>query len=292
MKFRGHETFFIRKGWISKGIKNVLKDPEVFMGANGNPMDILGMGANMVKSLRYWLQAVQITEEPNSGKRYQKLTALGKAIHENDPYMEEIGTLWLLHYKLCTNEKDATAWYYFFNLFRLSEFDKDDFVRHITAFLRMNDEEVSDRSLEDDYNCIINTYVPRIKSNPEKIQPESNIDCPLGELGLIDIVDKKAKLYRKSTPKKAMIPPLIVLSIIVDQAHGEREIKIASLQNDICNVGKVLCLDVITLTSILYDLELMGYLRVIRTAGLDVIHIERNLTFIQCVEAYYKTINS
>ena len=30
MKFRAHETFFIRKGWLSKGMKNVINKPNVF----------------------------------------------------------------------------------------------------------------------------------------------------------------------------------------------------------------------------------------------------------------------
>lgn len=41
MKFRAHDTFFIRKGWLSKGMRNVKIDPAVFMGAKGNPMDML-----------------------------------------------------------------------------------------------------------------------------------------------------------------------------------------------------------------------------------------------------------
>ena len=49
MRFRAHETFFIRKGWIYKGMKNVVNNTTVFMGNKGNPMDILGIGANMVK---------------------------------------------------------------------------------------------------------------------------------------------------------------------------------------------------------------------------------------------------
>ena len=169
MKFRGHETFFIRKGWLSKGLKNVKNDPAVFMGNSGNPMDVLGVGANMVKSMRYWLQAVGLTSEPSTGKKEQKLTDFGKLVYENDPYIEEIGTMWLIHYNLAKNAKEATAWYFFFNEFKLVEFDRDDFVRQISSYLRMNNEEVSERSLEDDYNCIINTYLPRIKSNPEKV---------------------------------------------------------------------------------------------------------------------------
>lgn len=291
MKFRAHDTFFIRKGWLNKGMKKVRHEPGVFMGAAGNPMDVLGIGANMVKALRYWLQAVGLTVEPQGGRRTQQLTHLGESIFANDPYTEEIGTLWLLHYKLATNQADATSWYFFFNEFRPMEFTRDDFAIQINNCIRMRDEEVSNRSLEDDYICIINTYVPRIKSNPKKVQPESNIDCPLGELGLIDIANKKQRIYKKSTPKWDSIPPLILLAVILDQAGGKKEIRILSLQNDLCNVGKVFNLDIISLTHLLTRIEHMGLIKVIRTAGLDVIRIETDMEFLDCVDAYYAAIN-
>ena len=31
MKFRGHETFFIRKGWLTKGMKYVKQNAAVFL---------------------------------------------------------------------------------------------------------------------------------------------------------------------------------------------------------------------------------------------------------------------
>ncbi len=292
MKFRAHDTFFIRKGWLNKGMRNVNADPSVFMGTNGNPMDVLGIGANMVKALRYWLQAVKLTSEPTSGRREQTFTEFGQVVFDNDPYMEEMGTLWLLHYMLSTNVDDATAWYYFFNEFKMTEFSKDDFVKQLTNYIRINGEEVSERSLEDDYNCIINTYVPRIKSSPEKVQPESNIDCPLGELGLIDISNKKEKLYKKSVPKKDTLHPLVLLAVILDQAKGETSIKISSIQNDVCNAGKIFNLDIITLTNLLYKIELLGYIKVVRTAGLDIIRIEKPMSFLECVQEYYNSINN
>ena len=291
MKFRAHDTFFIRKGWLNKGLRNVNADAGVFMGSKGNPMDVLGIGANMVKALRYWLQAVRLTSEPASGRKEQTFTDFGNVVFENDPYIEEMGTLWLLHYQLASNKDEATAWYYFFNEFKASEFTKEDFVKQLSNYVRINGEEVSERSLEDDYNCIINTYVSRMKSNPEKVQPESNIDCPFGELGLIDIANRKEKLYRKATPKKDLIHPLVVLAVILDQADGKEEIKISSIQNDPCNVGKIFNLDIITLTALLYKIELMGYIKVIRTAGLDVIRITKDTSFIECIKDYYEAIN-
>ena len=39
MKFRAHDTFFIRKGWLSKGMKYVCNKPDVFVDKNDNPME-------------------------------------------------------------------------------------------------------------------------------------------------------------------------------------------------------------------------------------------------------------
>ena len=36
-------------------------------------MDTLGIGSNMVKSMRFWMQAVGITEEPSRGRRSQNI---------------------------------------------------------------------------------------------------------------------------------------------------------------------------------------------------------------------------
>lgn len=298
MKFRAHDTFFIRKGWLYKGMKNVKNDKYVFMGVNGNPMDILGIGSNMVKSLRYWLQAVGLTTEPTSGKRFQEFTPFGNIVFEHDKYFEEMGTLWLLHYKLASNINEATAWYYFFNEFKQSEFTRDDFVMQLDTYIRMNGEEKSTRILTDEFNCIISTYVPRIKSNPEKVQPESNIDCPLGELDMVNIVNKKAKIYKKSIPKIDDIHPVIILAVIADNFNDSNEIKISSILNDSFNVGKIFNLDIITLTTILNRIELMGYININRTAGLDVIQLNDAIhgethdeKFLWCVNEYYRLIN-
>ena len=59
----------------------------------------------MVKALRYWLQAVGVTQEATKGKRVQSLTALGREIFNNDKFIEELGTLYLLQYQLAKQVK-------------------------------------------------------------------------------------------------------------------------------------------------------------------------------------------
>lgn len=293
MKFRAHETFFIRKGWLSKGMKYVINDSDVFISKNDNPMDVLGIGANMVKSLRYWLQAVGLTEEPRSGKRIQTLTAFGNSVFSNDRYVEELGTLYLLQYKLASNYSEATSWYYFFNEFTMSEFSRDDFVSFVQNQLKMKGtENVALRSLNDDFSCIVNTYLPRYKNNPEKIDPENNIDCPFGELGLLDNANKVKKTYKKVIPLSVSIDPWVALAVISDRANGKKEISLNELLTGDCNIGKVFNLDAVTMLDVLYRIERLHEIKIIRTAGLDVIHILNEPTFQSCVNEFYKSLSS
>ena len=51
MRFRAHDTFFIRKGWLSKGMERIVAKPDLFVDKNENPMDILGIIKNNMKLL-------------------------------------------------------------------------------------------------------------------------------------------------------------------------------------------------------------------------------------------------
>ena len=144
MKFRAHDTFYIRKGWLDKGMKYIKSKPNLFIDKDENPMDVLGIGSNMVKALRYWLQAVGVTQESNcSGKRLQTFTPIGTYVFKYDRYIEELGTLHLLQYKLATNKDEATAWYYFFNEFNMNQFTKEDFIRGLENYIKMIDSDLS-----------------------------------------------------------------------------------------------------------------------------------------------------
>ena len=299
MKFRAHETFFIRKGWLSKGLKNVVINPHVFMGFDRdgnriNPMDELGIGANMVKSLRYWMQAVGLSREILDTRKKQVFTQLGETVQKNDPYIEESGTLCLLHYELCNNKKFAPSWYFFFNEFSLRNFSKDDFVPAIKGWAKLNGSEPSDRSLEEDFDCIVKTYISRERSGGSaKTTPESSIDCPLGDLELIELAGKKTKSsnYRKRNVSKSALHPLIALALILRQSDGSSEIPIGALLNAQGSVGKAFNLDTIALSSLLSDLDALGHLKIVRTAGLDVVKLTHGLTYDDCVEKYYASIS-
>lgn len=289
MKIRAHETFSIRKGWIHKGVKNILVYPRLFTDKNINPCDILGIGTNMVKSLRYWMTAVGIMEEVSEGnQKVQKLTRLGEIIDEYDKYYEEDGTNWLLHYMLAKNEELSTAWYWFFNIFKINSFDKQLFVRELSEFLHTEyDYDGSEKMLGDEFDCIIKTYCSKGKA----VSPEDINECPLTDLHLIEVSDNKD--YKKHTPDRDAIHPLIILAVISEQAYisKKKEVLITDLLNKECNVGRIFNLDRATCFYYLEQLQKSGYLEIVRTAGLDVIQLKQQYDFYGIIVSYYQAIN-
>ena len=99
IKLKGHETFAIREGWLSKGLIEVDKNEKVFSKNFG--ADTLGVGSNMAKAIRYWLKAGDFTEE--TGKSQVSLTEIGKIILKNDRYFEDILPLEIFHVNLVHN---------------------------------------------------------------------------------------------------------------------------------------------------------------------------------------------
>lgn len=300
MRFRAHETFAIRKGWLHKGMKNIVSSPTVFIDKEVNPMEKLGLGTNMVKALRYWLQVSGLTYE-NQKTRMQFLTRFGELVWENDKYIEEDGTLYLIHYFLSSNKEMGTSWYYFFNCYNATEFTKESYLESMKLFLYDQEKEnggkeikFSERALLEDLDCILRTYLP----SQTKYSPESNMDSPFLNLQLLKVIDIKEKVFAKNSPLSLVINPLIILAIIVNEKEKLEEkdgikvsdIKISTLESAPNNIGRIFNLNNLTVAMYLDKLQNMGYIKVVRTAGLDIVKINEELTFIDVVEKYYKSI--
>ena len=301
MRFKAHQSFFVRKGWISKGLKAIIKDNRMLMPSSSKTaIDELGLGANQVIALRYWLQAMGLIGYADGRKREHVLTELGKLILERDTYTEEIGTLLALQCNLASAQEEATAWYFFFNEFNIGVFGREDFTRALERYVfTYNDrKDVALASLESDFNCIIGTYVPHDRMNGKPISPESVIDCPLSDLGLIDIESRSNRTFRKTPPNLNSLPAILVLYAIcsmqehlADSRDRQTEIPIETLLNGPFSPGRVYNLDSVGLLDKLYELQNSDYLRINRTAGLDVVRIlTEGLSKEECLRWYYDLI--
>ena len=122
-KLKGHESFIIRDGWLTKGITAVDKDRRLFSVNSG--ADALGVGTNMAKSIRYWMRAAGLTIDiSNKGVT---LSDFGRIIYEKDPYFEDPFRLWIIHANIACNFELATSWNLFFNYMTLtSSFSRED----------------------------------------------------------------------------------------------------------------------------------------------------------------------
>ena len=122
IRLKGHEKFHLREGWITKGLFGVQNNPRIFTGNDGSEQ--LGVGTNMVKSIKYWMLAMGlISEDQRNGAI---LTPMGSLIASYDAYVEDYFTLWLLHSHIAKNEYRSIVWYLFFNKCDVDEFTKEE----------------------------------------------------------------------------------------------------------------------------------------------------------------------
>ena len=158
-RFKGHESFILREGWLNKGLFEVEKDAKVFSENYG--ADELGVGPNMAKSIRYWLKTMNLTEDkPKEGT---KLTELGRIILTGDPYLEDIFTIWLLHCQIVKNYALATAWGLFFDSFSYEEFSRKQMNDEMTELAAdyTDGEKFAEKSVEEECDAILRRYVKR-----------------------------------------------------------------------------------------------------------------------------------
>ena len=260
MKLRGHEKFPLREGWISKGIKGVLINNRIFNSTDGP--DILGVGTNMVKSIRFWMQSFGLIEDvPKGGV---KLSDLGNIVNQKDLYLENDFTLWLLHSNIAKNEERTTTWYLFFNKCQADEFRKEelfDFLRKELIGLTGNDK-FSDNSLRDDIDVLLNMYSKNITDD----DPEDKNRSPFASLGLLK---KEDDIYYRQQPSLKKINSKIVLYELSIMFQTENSVSIDTIYN---LMSSIYFLNKVTLNNYLDDLDNSGYIKVDRTAGLDIVY--------------------
>src|SRR5687767_6823318 len=104
--FSGHETFVFRYGWLKKAVDAVLKNAEVFRQEDA--IVTLGVGKNMVRSIRHWALATKVLEEVSESRGSGlRPTDFGRFLfgeEGKDPYLVDPNSLWLLHWNLVSNE--------------------------------------------------------------------------------------------------------------------------------------------------------------------------------------------
>ena len=149
----------------------------------------------MVRAIRHWAISTgmvreTITDKKTRAKHFSP-SSLGRFLfHENgaDPYMEDSGTLWLIHFTLAGLETSPTTWYWMFNHLSEPDFSPASAVDAIKfEGQKLDWPKQSENTLIRDVNCFIRTYLPPQQSKRAGV--EDTLDCPLTELRLITQVE-------------------------------------------------------------------------------------------------------
>lgn len=278
VKLKGHESFSIREGWLTKGIFEISKNPKIF--SEKNLTDIFGIGTNMVKSLKYWLVVSNLIIEDK--KNGYALSELGELIKDKDPYIEDIFSLYFIHTYIVQNEERALIWNLFFNKCNLIEFSKDDLQARIEYILKSNNLEYNVKILNDEISALLKTYTNEQKNDT----PENNFTCPLVELKLIKKLDKDIYIKEKSSINN--LDPYVVYWVLINQAKERDSINIEELLKEDNSVSKLLNLDKILLNDYLDILKRMGLITLNRTAGLNMVYINKKYTLKEIFEIHFR----
>jgi len=231
--FSGHDSFQCRQLWLKKGYDFVQE------GENFNDEDAvvkLGVGKNMVSSIRFWLKAFNVIDNKDIP------TEFGKRLFDDengyDPFLEDEASLWLLHYQLVKNGF-ASIYSIIFNEFRKEKlfFNKETFVKYVKRIGEGNSElNFNENTVAKDFIVFANLY----KNDPESKDVEDSFSGILSEIELLKTTGKgkEERFYIENT-ERDNLPEAVILFAILDNPNYGNSISLNSLEFDLNSPGSI-----------------------------------------------------
>ncbi|GAO29922.1 hypothetical protein JCM15548_12157 [Geofilum rubicundum JCM 15548] len=223
--------------WIKKGFDFVQE------GKSFNDEDAvikLGVGKNMVSSIRFWLKAFSIIDNKDIP------TEFGKRLFDNgtgyDPFLEDEASIWLLHYQL-VKSGFSSIYSIVFNEFRKEKlfFDKDSFVNYIKRIGEINPAlNFNENTVGKDFDVFVNLY----KNDTESKDVEDSFSGILSEIDLLKATGKGVgKQFFIENNERDNLSEAVVLFSILDNLNYGNSISLNSLEFDFNSPGSIFALN-------------------------------------------------
>jgi hypothetical protein len=240
-KFTGHDTFSLRYGWLYKAVNHLKSEGKLQTSDNKSTRKAivaLGVGKNMVNAIRYWADSVSLlnSERSNTSVDFTPSeygTYLFDSEVGKDPFLEQVGSIWLVHFWLNFNFEFLSAYRYFFNYSHVQHFEKSKLVSDCLDEARslVTNEVGNDNTIKKDIDCFLNSYCKKFKSDAMKkklIIDEDHFTSPLSELGLIH--DNGGGFYISDLTERPEIPVEVFIHALI------RFIKIETIDSKINSI--------------------------------------------------------
>ena len=228
LKFSGHQTFAFRYGWLEKGISFV-KSGMSF--SDEKAVVELGVGKNMVASIKYWLEMFGLV---NDGEVSDFALRMFDEEMGWDPFLEDNGSLWLLHWKLMSENNGISAGHVIFSHMHKPEFTKQDVAKTALKLFGHEKGMPSNNTLLRDIDCYLRSYCDTKVIKKNKVN-EDSFNCPLLELGLIHSTND-SELYKFSIGQKVSLSPEIIGFALCEYMRRSNK-SIMNIQNVLYHEG-------------------------------------------------------
>ena len=185
--FSGHESFVCRYGWLPKLYEAVARDPELF-AEDDEAIVTLGIGKNMVKSIRFWGQAFGLTKT-GSGRTVEPTAFAVRLLDIKeglDPYLEDASSLWRLHWML-TVHAPLGAWAAAFLELQDTEITRDNLVELVRRRAITARGAATTGTVAQHVDIFLRTYDSGRTSAASVL--EESLGCPMQDLGLLEVDD-------------------------------------------------------------------------------------------------------
>jgi len=295
-KFSGHETFPLRYAWLLKGIQQLQKSKDIFNREDGYLE--LGVGKNMAKSIKFWCEAMGLIQPIEKSGHY-KVSKLGQAIFSEsgwDPYLEDPGTLWLLHWLLVSRINRVSTWHLTFTQWNKYIFTKDELAYWLYKTAKdAGNIRISIPVIKRDIDVFIRMYIPSKGSS--HVSPEDDFDSPLVDLGLIEQIDKDH--YKFNRGEKHSLPHEIVAYSLLqywEQYYpNQSTIYFERLMHSVNSIGGTYKFTENALAHRLENLPKWVGITLNVTSGMRTIIRDNkvnNITPYECLKRYYQNENN
>lgn len=268
----GHSSFYLRSGWLKKGVEYVLenKSENIFSKSNIEAIDKLGIGSVMVQSLKFWMSMLDIIEKTN--KQFSLKRDIEKIL-EKDPYLQNKNILWLLHTYIMNRDEEKenpVLWNLLIRNKKNSIFTEDEARDILNTFYKEKGETISDRSIKDSINVFIKMYYKELQL---KSDPEDNMYSPFVKLDYL-LKNENNQFYFRNI-EDSEIAEEIIFYLLKRRMRIFRQISVIDSYNYINGIIKMRINDYEKLIS---KLENRDFLSVDRAAGLQNINITKDIS--------------
>lgn len=242
--FSGHETFSCKLHWLKRGYEFVVNE---YNFNDEEAVVRLGVGKNMVASIKYYMKAFGLLNQ--DGDLEDIARKLFNSENGFDPFLEDIGSLYLLHF-LIVNTGHATAYQTTFIDYHSQRniIDKNklqNFIKHLCFDNAGYKNIYNENTVKKDINVLIHNYYNKSISNIE----DSN--TIFAQLNLIRETEDGTFVFNYEN--KTNVPPKIFLYALLHSFQDNNSISFEMMRdlalifcltnNDLLNIIKQLCID-------------------------------------------------